>query len=369
MDAEEAVSGQQSTISSAAADPLVDARCPQCGYSLRGLPENRCPECGRPFDPAEFTGTFLPRWPQLMAWYLAACIVAQLLEFTPALLQWDPSGLLAERMAIEPFKDAVNVTHLASAAIICLLGPVCVVGLCRRQDWGRKGCILVFAAGTLAAVSYFDGIWQSLDRASDIREAIHACAKRTAAAAEGVEPALLAFFLLTGLRRRTLVRKAGQPARLPPSSPSQRKRDWPLLITLVFLGSGTALMLAGWSTLDAMKQPSPFVGVGGRTWTTANFRSLVELQMSVGLVAVVAAMLIASDPSLTRWLTTGAVVLIVGVRSLELGVYYAVVTRDSFWTICFALRIIADALPYLTLVLFVLLAIRREDSVRLSRQV
>jgi hypothetical protein len=31
-------------------DPLPDAHCPHCGYSLRGLPENRCPECGRAFD-------------------------------------------------------------------------------------------------------------------------------------------------------------------------------------------------------------------------------------------------------------------------------------------------------------------------------
>lgn len=26
--------------------------CPECGYSLRGLPEPRCPECGAHFDPA-----------------------------------------------------------------------------------------------------------------------------------------------------------------------------------------------------------------------------------------------------------------------------------------------------------------------------
>lgn len=29
------------------------ACCTQCGYLLRGLPENRCPECGRPFDPQD----------------------------------------------------------------------------------------------------------------------------------------------------------------------------------------------------------------------------------------------------------------------------------------------------------------------------
>jgi hypothetical protein len=33
-------------------------RCLDCGYDLRGLPENRCPECGRAFDPHDST-TFL----------------------------------------------------------------------------------------------------------------------------------------------------------------------------------------------------------------------------------------------------------------------------------------------------------------------
>lgn len=32
--------------------------CLDCGYDVRGLPENRCPECGRAFDPDDST-TFL----------------------------------------------------------------------------------------------------------------------------------------------------------------------------------------------------------------------------------------------------------------------------------------------------------------------
>jgi hypothetical protein len=31
--------------------PILDPRCLDCGYVLKGLPENRCPECGRVFDP------------------------------------------------------------------------------------------------------------------------------------------------------------------------------------------------------------------------------------------------------------------------------------------------------------------------------
>jgi hypothetical protein len=48
------VAGKQSPDpSSHNDDPLADAHCPHCGYSLRGLPENRCPECGKPFGPHE----------------------------------------------------------------------------------------------------------------------------------------------------------------------------------------------------------------------------------------------------------------------------------------------------------------------------
>ncbi len=27
-----------------------DLYCPQCGYNLRGIPEDRCPECGFGYD-------------------------------------------------------------------------------------------------------------------------------------------------------------------------------------------------------------------------------------------------------------------------------------------------------------------------------
>ncbi|HRR87077.1 MAG TPA: hypothetical protein P5316_18865, partial [Phycisphaerae bacterium] len=49
-------------------DPLADASCLHCGYSLRGLTENRCPECGAPFDRQEMASSYLPEWPRLMVW-------------------------------------------------------------------------------------------------------------------------------------------------------------------------------------------------------------------------------------------------------------------------------------------------------------
>jgi hypothetical protein len=55
----------------AAQPPLLDdARCLDCGYLLRGLPNSICPECGRRFDP-EDDKTFLTqgRWaPWWLRW-------------------------------------------------------------------------------------------------------------------------------------------------------------------------------------------------------------------------------------------------------------------------------------------------------------
>jgi len=39
------------TVMEAQDDKPSGARCLDCDYPLRGLPENRCPECGRGFDP------------------------------------------------------------------------------------------------------------------------------------------------------------------------------------------------------------------------------------------------------------------------------------------------------------------------------
>src|SRR5689334_6297711 len=50
---------------------LLAARCLDCGYSLRGLPESRCPECGRRFDPDDPVtfDTGRPMW-RSMRWFV-----------------------------------------------------------------------------------------------------------------------------------------------------------------------------------------------------------------------------------------------------------------------------------------------------------
>jgi hypothetical protein len=42
------------------------ARCPSCGYCLRGSTVPRCPECGRSFDPFAVLNSLAPRRPRLL---------------------------------------------------------------------------------------------------------------------------------------------------------------------------------------------------------------------------------------------------------------------------------------------------------------
>ena|GEM_PF-1851857 len=51
------------------------AYCLECGYVLRGLPDQRCPECGRDFDPAQpDTYTTTPRPTRTVPFGLALAV-------------------------------------------------------------------------------------------------------------------------------------------------------------------------------------------------------------------------------------------------------------------------------------------------------
>ena len=58
--------------------------CLDCGYDLRGLPENRCPECGRAFDPSN-SATFLCRQADGRK-YLAAAVFGLFVMIAPIMI-------------------------------------------------------------------------------------------------------------------------------------------------------------------------------------------------------------------------------------------------------------------------------------------
>jgi hypothetical protein len=369
MDSEGAISGHPSAISSDAVDPLANAHCPQCGYSLRGLPENRCPECGRVFDPAEFTGTFVPRWPELMAWYLAACIIAQLLNVAPSLLQWNPYPLLPHGTAAQPLKDMVNLAALAQLAAIGLLGPICLIGLSRRRDWARKGYILVFGVAALGSLSYLEPIRAYIRWALESREGIDAILSCLAFAARGLAPALVTLFLLTGLRRRSLMRTGSDPAALPRCDSSQLKRDWLLLMVLILCGLGVAWACAGWSSLRAIQWTMRLAGVTGPISRGTDLLAITaKLQIAGGLAIMAASAAIWLRPSTVRSLTAAVAATVIGIRVFEFCACPKISPPVLVPTACLVVRLLATLIPFLALALFAFLAISREDIQRLRAQ-
>jgi len=362
----EVVSCQSSVVSGEAADPLTDARCPRCGYSLRGLPENRCPECGRPFDPAEFTGTFLPRWPQLMVWYLAACIVAQLLEFAPALLRWNPYWLLAIKTGAEPLKDFTNICHLAKAAVLCLLGPLCVIGLYRRRDWARKGCIIIFALSVLVWLSYIELFHFYELGPNGLAEALSLLLRQLTLEPSGLQAVLTILFLVTGLRRQSLRRADREPAPLLSLKRFHPRRDWLLLAVVLLVGLGAGWSCEGWRSFDAITQFLRSLGVRGRiSGGTVSF-VLSKLQIAIGLATMATAFVILLRPSWLRMAVLVVLAVSFGLRAFELAVHWREFSPTSIEMICDVLARAATLMPHLALALFAFLAVGKEDIQRLE---
>jgi len=224
---------------SVASDPLADAHCLHCGYSLRGLPENRCPECGTAFDPADFVDTFVPLWPRLMAWYLAAQIAACLLILAHHRIWRLGSVRPFSWSALWQFPLASYFTPTMSITLGLLL--LAVIGLYRRRDWGRKVCLILqfvtllpwllrsgqslanTAFGAASAGRTGFGLQWFVD--SLLHDAI---------------PAIVVIILLvTGLRPRSLVRGWTNKLRVLSLRQYHPRQDW--LLTLVALLAAVAV--------------------------------------------------------------------------------------------------------------------------------
>ncbi|MDM8006127.1 MAG: hypothetical protein QUV05_08280 [Phycisphaerae bacterium] len=221
-------------------DLLADARCLKCGYSLRGLSENRCPECGTAFDPATCTSAFLPKWPDLMAWYLGGYVAHLLLRIGAWLI------ILQSAIASRPpgppriifGRHNFELRLVLELLIVPTLAALAIVGLHRRRDWGRKACIIlqalrvftwiavwVVAEGGYPRTPIAGLFWYVKASGPDLLFAV-------------VCPAVLIVSLLsTGLRRRSLARTGGQQLTTLPLADHRPRSDWPLTLSVLLIAT------------------------------------------------------------------------------------------------------------------------------------
>jgi hypothetical protein len=356
-----------------AADLLADARCPRCGYPLRGLIEYRCPECGAAFGPAVVTATFVPRWPRLMAWYLAACVAVMILELLPALLRWNPYFLLVHRLGDKPLQDVANIAHLGDAALTCALGPIAIIGLYRQRDWARKACILIFATAVLAHLSLLEVFVGYPARYLNAREALRMALGSLVFVGRAVCPALLVAFLTTGVRRRSLTRRpdrSSPPARL---NVFHLRHDWLLLTVFLLVSLGAEQALTGVSTLATLISASKLIS------------STTPIAKGIGPMAVEYAIWIAAGgftlaagiwvwrrPAAVRGMLAAVVLVTVGVWVAGVVAGIAVDKAMGTATSAFSLMMssaaggLTDLLPRLAMLLFAFLAVSRDDIRRLT---
>ncbi len=83
--------------------------CLNCGYNLRGLPENRCPECGQPFNPDDSeTYRSRPRSGSVLLWLSLLSVALFALPLAAA-------GLADAKVIRIPF----FLSGLGSAMMVC----------------------------------------------------------------------------------------------------------------------------------------------------------------------------------------------------------------------------------------------------------
>ncbi len=233
------VSCQSSVVSGQAEDPLAEACCPHCGYSLRGLPENRCPECGNAFDPVEVAGTFQAKWPVLMKWVLLGYVISGVFT-SPFLIPFLLS--LRSTPASRPFAMLSTLPYLVRALIFAVLGAIAALGLHRRRDWGRKLGVAVFASVCLTfilPVPLSVAFGNPIGGFSRPDLLLYWLSQWV----EALPPFLLLIFLTTGLRRRSLARRPDEAPPLLSRTRFNPRKDWLLLLVVIFINMG---LLEAW---------------------------------------------------------------------------------------------------------------------------
>jgi hypothetical protein len=355
-------------------DPLADARCEHCGYSLRGLPENRCPECGTAFDPEEIAKSFVAQWPRLLMWYLVIYVARAAfgLPYVWGRITYWSSGAV-DRAQLASLAPSVAYVLRDLAAVI--LGPVAFWGLYRRRDWVRRVCIVTFAADCLYLLVRLVPMVGRVTTIPDLRFAVNTLLLAVSLGSICILRILLSLFLVTGLRPHSLIRTQDAcPPRLLLRSFHPR-HDWLLLMVLVLGGWGTAKLFEG------VHQLSDFLGYQMTALQVSMGKAQVVYaalyyvgDIAVGISALVAAVRIWRKPESLRAMLATVAALAVASRPL---LYIVAIVFNSpvagipAATVAAMLLRASAGTPLLalTLLLFALLGLSRTDIDNLAAAV
>lgn len=369
MKPEEVISDQSSVVSRGTGDPLADAHCLHCGYSLRGLPENRCPECGTAFDPKAMTTGFVAKWPQLFMWYLIVLVVRSLTEL-PRTIELRSS--LAPRLTPQAHLQsvAIDVTRCLIGILMPALGLPAIWGLCHRRDWARKISIPIFVAVCLYTLTQLGPVPGRVAGGPALKDLLEMLLRASTTLASGILPALLIVFLITGLRPHSLIRRqAGQPPLLSLKL-FHPKQDWLLLTFWLLVGSGAAGVLWGAAAIYDLVQlgnwlGSLYAGTRGHMWIVV----ICITKCAAAVCTILAAVWIWRRPEKLRPAAVGVAVLSAIPTPLGILIFMARTPNPGLTRIWQSIwpDVKGPLLVPLVLLLFVFLAIKREDIDRLAR--
>jgi hypothetical protein len=367
MSSEETVSSQLSAVSSSADDPLADAQCPQCGYSLRGLTEDRCPECGKPFGRQALANSFVPQWPRLMVWYLGAYVAASVLTITRLMAQQLQFGGGQVNAVIHGLLSQYNGPATIAASFGIVLAGLAIAGLRRRRDWGRKACIaleIVRASAWLLpllwtlVVAHITSVrWVSMGwipglmmpRSFDL-----------------VFPSVVILVLLrTGLRPRTLARGRHHGPMTLSLSLYHPRQDWPLLMIVLIVAAGIS-HLEGPAYMLLLPEPRAWL----QSWRTAiGWWAVVGVDLAVLVWSAWGTVRMWRRPERTRRTVAILAWLVVAANTTNELVYLFSLNRPpievaAYMALWFGLSTLIEALPPLALYLY---AVREIDAEAIRR--
>ncbi|MGQ9648581.1 MAG: hypothetical protein ACUVXJ_00540 [Phycisphaerae bacterium] len=341
----EVVSCQPSVVSSEADDPLTDARCPHCGYALRGLPENRCPECGNAFDPAEVAGTFQVKWPALLKWYVLALVVAWIVSsphlFISARQRYSMAG--GPTVAI-----CYSFANVIEALAFVLVGSVALVGLHRHRDWGRKVGVALFGTTFLLRLMPMP-LSIILVNAGQLPTLVSFIPNAIGEGFWAISPLLVMIYLMSGLRSQSLSVKPEMRLRPLNRTRFEPRKDWPLLLMALLFGIAVTVT---WSAINGCRMLS-YVRTGRREmYHLALIAAALGTVTALWLWAAVA--LLWRRPTSVRSALAVALVLLMistGCQQLFWHRFFSGLTT-SVAMAGLAARLASRVLPMLALVLF-----------------